>query len=209
MIARLHGKLLEKSAEGVVVGVGGVGLFVTVPASTLYSLPDPGAMVDLFVHTHIRENTIQLIGFTSRHEREAFQALLNITGIGPRLGVTILSGIDVDALYDAIVRQDTERLQAVPGVGRKLAARIIVELKDKVPSEQVKICGRSFRAAKGGHAILDVLSALVNLGYKKSEAEKVLGTVLEREFRDKEIRVEELLRASLRYLTQGLGRRTV
>ncbi len=166
-------------------------------------------MVDLFVHTHIRENTIQLIGFTSRHEREAFQALLNITGIGPRLGVTILSGIDVDALYDAIVRQDTERLQAVPGVGRKLAARIIVELKDKVPSEQVKICGRSFRAAKGGHAILDVLSALVNLGYKKSEAEKVLGTVLEREFRDKEIRVEELLRASLRYLTQGLGRRTV
>lgn len=203
MIARLRGTLLEKSAEEVVVEVGGVGLSVAVPAGTLYSLPDLGSSVDLFIHTHVRENGIQLIGFCSPQEREAFRALLNITGIGPRLAVTILSGIEVPELYEAIVRQDVARLQAIPGVGRKLAARIVVELKDKIPSAEIRIGGRSIGLSKGGEVVLDVLSALMNLGYKRGEAEKALGIVLDREFRDGSVRVEDLLRASLRQLTRG------
>lgn len=209
MIAKLRGSLVEKSAEGVLVEVGGIGLAVTVTLTTLYDLPDPGCEIDLFIHTHVRENNIQLIGFTSREEREAFRALINITGIGPRLAVTILSGIEVKEFYEAIMQQDTGRLHAVPGVGKKLAERIMVELKDKIPSREILLAGKPLGPTKGRQIILDVLSAMINLGYKKIEAEMAIGKVLEKDFKDRDVPLEELLRASLRQITRDPRHRTL
>jgi len=200
VIARLRGHLLEKSPEGLVVEAGGIGFGVTVTLTTLYGLPEPGSEVDLLIHTHVRENNIQLIGFLSRRERDAFRALLTVSGIGPRLAITILSGIEVKDFHDAIIQQDMHRLHAVPGVGKKLAERIVVELKDKIPSKDLVIAGTHLGPGKDRQHIVDVLSAMMNLGYKRMEAEKAIQWVLEKEFKDREVRLEELLKASLRRL---------
>ena len=208
MIARLRGRLLEKSPDALIVEVGGIGLAVTVSLNTLYELPEPEHEVDLFIHTHLRENTIQLIGFGSREEREAFRSLLNITGIGPRLAITILSGVEVKELYEAIINQDRQRLNTIPGVGKKLAERIILELKDKIPPRETMIAGKPLGVKKEKQVILDVLSAMVNLGYKKTEAEKVIEEVMEKEFKDREVHLEALLKASLRQLVKEPQHRT-
>ena len=190
MIARLAGALLEKTPEAIVLDVAGVGYEVRVPLSTFLELPDEGKTVSLRVHTYVREDALQLFGFRSDAERTSFRLLLGISGVGPRLALAILSGIPVARLIAAIRAGDLVALRGVPGVGNKTAQRILVELKDKVDGLQAAegLPGDGVEAA--------TVSALVNLGYPRSQAERVVRAALERLPRAPSL--EDLVRESLR-----------
>jgi Holliday junction DNA helicase RuvA len=163
VIAHLRGKLVEKDPARLVVDVNGVGYEVFVPLSTFTVMPDRGGDVSIDIHTHVREDIIALYGFSTRQERKVFERLIGISGIGPRLAVTILSGGSVESLVGAIRRGDLARLTAIPGVGKKTAERIVVELKDKLAD---------FSEEPAKSAVeTDVLSALENLGYSRTIAE--------------------------------------
>ena len=166
MIASLRGKLLEKEPARVVIDVHGVGYEVFIPTTTFTSMPSPGSDVALEIHTHVREDALALYGFSSRQERRVFERLITISGIGPRLAVTILSGGSVDGLVGAIRHGDLARLTSIPGVGKKTAERIVVELKDKL---------QDFATEAPKPAVeTDVLSALENLGYSRPVVEAAL-----------------------------------
>jgi Holliday junction DNA helicase RuvA len=166
VIAHLRGKLAQKDPARVIVDVNGVGYEVFVPLTTFSVLPDAGAEVSIDVHTHVREDLIALYGFSTRRERAIFEKLMTISGIGPKLAVTILSGGSVEDLVTAIKRSDLARLTAIPGVGKKTAERIVLELKDKL---------QDFAEAPAKSSIeMDVLSALENLGYNRALAEAAL-----------------------------------
>ena len=166
MIAHLRGKLAQKDPARVIVDVNGVGYEVFVPLTTFSVLPDTGAEVSIDVHTHVREDLIALYGFSTRRERAIFEKLMTISGIGPKLAVTILSGGSVEDLVTAIKRSDLARLTAIPGVGKKTAERIVLELKDKL---------QDFAEAPAKSSIeMDVLSALENLGYNRAMAEAAM-----------------------------------
>ena len=166
MIAHLRGKLAQKDPARVIVDVNGVGYEVFVPLTTFSVLPDTGAEFSIDVHTHVREDLIALYGFSTRRERAIFEKLMTISGIGPKLAVTILSGGSVEDLVTAIKRSDLARLTAIPGVGKKTAERIVLELKDKL---------QDFAEAPAKSSIeIDVLSALENLGYNRATAEAAL-----------------------------------
>ena len=163
MIARLRGKLAEKEPARVVIDVGGVGYEVFIPTTTFTAMPNAGAEVSLDIHTHVREDALLLYGFSSRQERRVFERLISISGIGPKLAVTILSGGSVEGLVGAIRRGDLARLTSIPGVGKKTAERIVVELKDKL---------KEFTEEPAKPVVeTDVLSALENLGYSRPMAE--------------------------------------
>src|SRR5262245_23238216 len=166
MIAHLRGKLAEKDPARVVVDVNGVGYEVFVPLTTFTALPDTGFEVSIDVHTHVRDDVIALYGFSTRRERLIFEKLMTISGIGPKLAVTILSGGSVQGLVAAIKRSDLARLTAIPGVGKKTAERIILELKDKL---------QDFAETQPKSSVeADVLSALENLGYNRALAESAM-----------------------------------
>lgn len=175
MIARLEGKLAEKSPDRVIVDVGGVGYEVRVPLSTFVELPDEGKVVRLRVHTHVREDAFHLYGFLSEAERVAFGTLLGINGVGPRLGLTILSGLPVARLAQAVRRGDVASLRGIPGVGPKTAERILVELRDRVDRLEAVA-----PAAAIDEADEACVSALVNLGYPRPQAEKATRAALEK-----------------------------
>ena len=163
MIARLRGKLAEKEPARVVIDVGGVGYEVFIPTTTFTAMPSAGAEVSLDIHTHVREDALSLYGFSSRQERRVFERLISISGIGPKLAVTILSDGSVEGLVGAIRRGDLARLTSIPGVGKKTAERIVVELKDKL---------QEFTEEPAKPVVeTDVLSALENLGYSRPMAE--------------------------------------
>jgi holliday junction DNA helicase RuvA len=163
VIARLRGKLAEKEPARVVIDVGGVGYEVFIPTTTFTAMPNAGAEVSLDIHTHVREDALSLYGFSSRQERRVFERLISISGIGPKLAVTILSGGSVEGLVGAIRRGDLARLTSIPGVGKKTAERIVVELKDKL---------QEFTEEPAKPVVeTDVLSALENLGYSRPMAE--------------------------------------
>ncbi|GAB4405801.1 MAG: Holliday junction branch migration protein RuvA [Thermodesulfovibrionales bacterium] len=188
MIGSLRGKLISKRPDNVIVEVGGVGYHVHVPVSLLSSLPAEGAEVFLFIHTHVREDSLQLYGFPSDGEKKIFTTLLGITGIGPKMALNILSGIPPDDFLNAIETEDVAMLCRIPGLGKKTAHRLILELREKLPSREVK--DRVFD---------DTLSALINFGYKRSEAQESL----EKAFKNGYTQIEDLLRESLKYLTEG------
>jgi Holliday junction DNA helicase RuvA len=172
MIAHLRGVLLEKHPNQAVVEAGGVGYDVAIPISTFTALPDAGAEVRLRVHTHVREDAIALFGFATRDEKAVFERLISVSGIGPKLALTVLSGLAVNDLIAAIRAGATERLVRIPGVGKKTAERIILELKDKLP----EVAGAAAAVAPAGKDALtaleqDVLSALVNLGCAAAAAD--------------------------------------
>lgn len=172
MIARLHGTLLEKTPSRIIVDVGGVGYDVLVPLSTFYGLGESGTSVTLRVHTHVREDVIALFGFASALEQELFERLIAINGIGPKLALAVLSGIDPAELVRAIRGHDVARLTRIPGVGKKTAERIGLELKDRLPQ-----AGAAADAPAGGtesDVRADLLSALTNLGYKGAIADKAV-----------------------------------
>jgi len=171
MIAHLRGKLLAKHPNQAVVETSGVGYDVTISVPTFSDLPAPGAEVALHIHTHVREDVIALYGFLRPSEKLLFEKLITVSGIGPKLAITILSGMPADEVVAAIRGNDAARLTRIPGIGRKTAERMVLELRDKLPE-----AGAAARAAVPLTSVVeeDVLSALVNLGYQRAAAEKAL-----------------------------------
>lgn len=176
MIAFLSGKLLEKQANSVIVDVGGVGYDVTIPLSTFYELGDIGADVQLRIYTHVREDAIQLFGFRTERERDIYLKLLSVQGVGAKSAITMLSGMNADEIVAAIRTNNLAKLTAIPGVGKKTAERLVVELRDKVAQfAGGEAAGSGATATPGSEDEFDdALSALVNLGYQRHAAEKAL-----------------------------------
>jgi holliday junction DNA helicase RuvA len=198
MIAHLAGKLLSKQPNQVIVDVNGVGYEVHVPLSTFYEVGEIGSPVQLRIYTHVREDTIALFGFKSAEEKSMFEQVTSISGIGPKLGITILSGMPVDELVAAIRQSNLARLTSIPGIGKKTAERLVVELRDKLA--KTLPAGEPAAAQSVSQPQEDVISALVNLGYAKPSAEKAVQTVVSTS--KTEPAFEELLRTSLRQLSR-------
>ena len=199
MIATLRGALAEKRPGRIVVDVGGVGYDVQIPLSTYYAVGDRGTEVALRIHTHVREEALSLFGFATRLELDLFERLIGINGVGPRLALAVLSGIEPPALVQAIRTADVARLTGIPGVGRKTAERITLELKDKLPAGAVvdeEGAADSTVEADGRDLRGDVISALLNLGYQRSPAERAVEAALKRSPGD----IEAALRQALREL---------
>lgn len=171
MIAHLRGKLLTKHPNQAIVEIAGVGYDVTITVPTFSDLPAVGAEVALHVHTHVREDAIALYGFLRHAEKLLFEKLITVSGIGPKLAITILSGMAADEMVAAIRGNDVARLTRIPGIGRKTAERMVLELRDKLP-EPIPTAATPTQAISGTEE--DVLSALVNLGYQRAAAEKAL-----------------------------------
>ena len=198
MIATLHGVLTEKNPSRLVVDVSGVGYEVSVPISTFYALGELGAEVDLRIHTHVREDALSLFGFATQLEIDLFGRLIAISGVGPRLALAVLSGLEPPDLLRAIQDSDIVRLQGIPGVGKKTAERISLELKDKLPSN-VLTEGETKDFKNGTDQVRrDVMSALLNLGYHRPLAERAVKEVLTGEVHT----FEETLRLALRELAK-------
>ncbi len=180
MIARLSGILIEKSITQCVVDVNGAGYRVVVPLTTFYELPDIGQPVVIHIHTHVREDAIHLYGFHAQAEREVFQLMLSVSGIGPKLAINILSGIAAGELLRAVTEEDLKRLTGIPGVGKKTAERMILELKDKALKLGRDGVTIGVVAVKAGEQVKnDALSALVNLGYKGSAVKDVVDRIMQ------------------------------
>ena len=172
MIAQLAGSLEYKSPEHLVVDVHGVGYHVLVSLNSFYRLPEAGDPVRLLIHTHVREDALQLYGFIDREERELFLLLTSVSGIGPRLALNILSGTSTTELLEALEAGDLVRLVAIPGVGKKTAERLVLELRDKINLVRSAHAADGARPATGLEA--EAVSALVNLGYRRNEAERAV-----------------------------------
>jgi holliday junction DNA helicase RuvA len=207
MIAHLSGTLLSKQATSVILDVGGVGYEITIPVSTFYDLEEPGSNVQLRIYTHVREDALQLYGFKTARERELFLRLISVSGIGPKLGITLLSGMSADEMIASIRTNNLARLTLIPGVGRKTAERLVVELRDKVASLSSAELEEELGAkTTTGTPVTtedsmrsDVLSALLNLGYQRNSAEKAVTSALDE---GGDISVEVILRRSLRKLAR-------
>jgi holliday junction DNA helicase RuvA len=171
VIAQISGTLAQKLAGEIVVDVGGVGYQVFIPLNVFYHLPEIGAPVRLHIHTHLREDALQLFGFQEPAEKQVFLQLNGVAGIGPKLALNILSGIPADELTRAIKEGDQLRLVSIPGVGKKLAERMIVELRDRFSLLEAQPT-ESPAQGRDPQLIQDAVSALVNLGYRKGEVEK-------------------------------------
>ena len=206
MIAHLSGTLLSKQATYVILDVGGVGYEVTIPLSTFYDLEEPGSTVQLRIYTHVREDALQLFGFKTLRERELFLKLISVSGIGPKLGITLLSGMSADEMIASIRTNNLARLTLIPGVGRKTAERLVVELREKVATlsstqleDELGARPEEATVSTEDSVRSDALSALVNLGYQRSAAEKAIDNVLTQEG---EMTVESVLRRALRKLAR-------
>ena len=202
MIGQLRGNLTDKRPNQVLVDVGGVGYIVQVPLSTYAALGDLHAEVTLLIHTHVREDQLALYGFLSSREKHFFEMLLSASGVGPSLALKILSGMSVEELIPAIRNGDLVRLTKIPGVGRKTAERMVVELKDKLDAVTVEAAERPAASSPAGIEA-DVVSALVNLGYDSRTAESAVSEA-KREAGSRNF--EQLLRASLQVLSAPKGR---
>lgn len=189
MIATLRGKLISKKPDSIIIDVGGVGYLVNVPLKIYSFLRNLNEDVFLYIYTHVREDAIQLYGFSSEDEKRIFSTLINISGIGPRIAMNILSTISSDDFHNAICNEDVSFLCSVPGLGKKTAQRLILELREKLPAI----------AQKDKEPVFDdTLSALINLGYKKNTAQEALQKAYQNGIRD----IESLLREALKYLTK-------
>jgi holliday junction DNA helicase RuvA len=179
VIARLTGRIVEKQATRLVVDVHGVGYEVQVPLSTFYHLPEPGADVTLRIHTHVREDALSLFGFATALEQQLFERLIAISGIGPKLALAVLSGIDPADLVHAVQAGDVGRLTLIPGVGKKTAERIGLELKGRLPQQwAAELAADAGGPPRETTLRADLVSALLNLGYHRALAEKSVDAVL-------------------------------
>lgn len=201
MIASLAGRLASKHPGGVVIDVQGVGYDVLIPLSTYYRLPDPEQPLSLTIYTHVREDAIQLFGFSTPREKDAFLMLLGVSGIGPKLALSVISSLSVDDLAAAIRHNDQKTLASVPGIGKKSAGRLVLELTDKVVKLGVAADHRTARAAEPSSQLMDdALSALVNLGYKAADVKDVITQVLAGRHGDTPL--QDLIRAALKELAK-------
>jgi len=197
VIARLAGTLAEKTPGRIIIDVQGVGYNLQVPLSTFYVIGDAGTAVTLRVHTHVREDVIALYGFATGLEQELFERLISISGIGPKLALAVLSGMEPPDLVRAISSQDVARLTSIPGIGKKTAERIGLELKDRLPKSVQAAADAAKPASAEDQLRADLLSALLNLGYQRQSADKAI---------EKELKVapdatfEQALRSVLRAL---------
>lgn len=197
MIAHLRGRIFEKHPNRIVVDVNGVGYDVAVPLSTFYGLADAGAEIALRIHTHVREDVLALYGFATRIEQDLFERLIGVSGIGPKLALAVLSGIEPGDLISAIQRGDLGRLTAIPGVGKKTSERIVLELKDRLPRVEHTPAPEGSPVAPSDLRD-DVLSALMNLGYHRPLAEKAVDAAIKTKTGD----FEQTLRQALRELAR-------
>lgn len=179
MIGHLRGRILEKRPNQVILEVNGVGYDVNIPVSTFYQLPDPPGEAQLHIHTHVREDALALYGFRTPGEKELFEKLISVSGIGPKLAITILSGLEAQELIPAIRSNNLVKLTHIPGIGRKTAERMVLELRDKLGD--VDAAGAAAATARVSPEHEDVLSALLNLGYQRAQAEKAVGRAAEQQ----------------------------
>lgn len=207
MIAHLSGTLLVKQATSVIIDVGGVGYEVTIPLSTFYDLEDAGALVSLRIYTHVREDVLQLYGFKTARERELFLRLISVSGIGPKLGIAMIGIMSADEMIAAIRTDNLARLTSIPGVGKKTAERIVIELRDKIaalssPALEEEFASQTGKNARDSEDAVreDALSALLNLGYQKAAAEKAINTAMQE---GGDLSVQVILRRCLRTLARG------
>ncbi len=206
MIAHLSGTLRAKHATSVIVDVGGVGYEVTIPVTTFYDLGEPNTPVQLRIYTHVREDALQLFGFRTERERELFTLLISVSGIGPKSAVAMLSGMSADEIVTAIRTNNYARLTSIPGVGRKTAERLVIELRDKMaalssPALEQEIAAGATGAPQSEDALReDTLAALLQLGFPKPAADKAITNAMQE---GGDLSVELLLRRSLRHLSKG------
>lgn len=207
MIAYLSGKLLEKQANTVIVDVGGVGYEVMIPLSTFYELGEVGDDVQLRIYTYVREDTLQLFGFKTEREKLLYLKLISVQGIGAKSGIAMLSGMNADEIIVSIRTDNLARLTSIPGVGKKTAERLVIELRDKLndltsAASQGQLANVSGAVATGSVDAVydDALSALTNLGYQRNAAEKALKQAVQD---GTEMSVQKLLRKSLQFLAKG------
>ncbi|HXT63567.1 MAG TPA: Holliday junction branch migration protein RuvA [Pyrinomonadaceae bacterium] len=208
MIAHLSGTLLSKQATSAIIDVGGVGYDVAIPLSTFYELGEVGEPVQLRVYTHVREDVIQLFGFKTSRERELFLQLISVNGVGPALAIKLLSGMNADEMIASIRTNNLVRLVAIPGVGRKTAERLVVDLRDKIAALSSTALEEEFAAktaASGAPTTTesmrdDAMSALSNLGYQRAAAEKAVKNAIDE---GGDLSVEVILRRSLRSLAKA------
>jgi len=194
MIGRLRGILWEKSADRIVIDVQGVGYDVHIPLSTFLKLAKTGDDIDIFIYTHMTDNSFSLFGFFTEEERDLFLKLIGISGIGPKIGLNILSGIGASDLEEAIRNSDITRISLVPGIGKKTAMRIALELHEKLGKKEEVPDLKTIKVKE------DLVSALLNLGFRRSEVEKAVGAALRDYGTDAEF--ETLLRESLKLLSR-------
>lgn len=202
MIAQIKGILEEKEPSEIIVDVGGVGYLLEIPLSTFYQMPEAGSPVCLKTYTHVRDDAIQIFGFLTSSEKDLFEQLISVSKVGPRIALHILSGLDTGSLRTAIRQGDIVRLSGIPGVGRKTAERICMELKDKITDEyeEPKGVSSAVLSVLDQCPYKDAMTALIHLGYRRSEVKDVIqGLADEKEDRS----VEELIRESLRLLSKA------
>jgi Holliday junction DNA helicase RuvA len=201
MIARIKGTLIHKTIGHVIVDAHGIGYRVFIPLSTFYELPDTGQAVMLNIHTHVKEDAIHLFGFYKREDQDVFQMLISVAGIGPKLALNILSGIPAAEFLGAITQGNLSRLIAIPGVGRKTAERMIVELKDRILKMELKETRADQKTdAHDDEAMKeDALSALVNLGYKSALAKNAIDRIIAAS--SEKLSLDVLLKQSLKALS--------
>lgn len=193
MIASLKGIVSSKKPDGVIVEVGGIGYQVSIPLCSLCNIPDQGGEIFLNIYMHVREDALQLYGFLTEEERKVFVTLLGINGIGPKLGLAILSGMPVQRFIEAVMKEDVDLLTTIPGLGKKTASRLILELKEKLPSRGI---GTDYSEE---HFLGDAVSALINLGYKRVFSEKAVDAAV----KNGADSVENIIREALKYLTES------
>src|SRR5713226_650207 len=202
MIASLTGRLAFKAPTYLVLDVHGVGYEVFIPFSTYYGLPNLSESTSLSVHTHVREDAIQLFGFLTSQEKDAFVLLTSVSGVGPKLALSVLSALPVSNLVSAIQSGDVEKLTTVSGIGNKSASRLVLELKDKVEKLHPGLASASESPRQGEDATFDdALSALVNLGYRPQDAKVALKQV--KKSNAKTIVLKDMIRESLKELARG------
>jgi Holliday junction DNA helicase RuvA len=204
LIAQLSGKLIHKQPNTIIIDIGGVGYEVTIPLSTFYGLGEVGSEAALKIHTHVREDLIQLFGFLTTLEKELFLRLTRVSGIGPKLAIAMLSGLPAAELIPAIKNNDLGRLTAIPGVGRKTAERVVVELRDRIAAlslEEMASAATAQGAQAGADSMIrdDTVAALMQLGYQRAQAERAVDTAL-REEGDRTI--QAVLKRSLKRLSR-------
>ncbi len=199
MYQYLTGKLAEKNPTWAVVDVNGIGYQLQIPLSTFHALPEPGQTVRLLTHFVVREDVQALYGFLTEEERHLFRLMISVSGIGPKMAITILSGITLGDLKQAIIKGSLPVLTAIPGIGRKTAERLIVELREKIVLQERPSASANRNLDASDRLIEDSLQALVSLGYQKRTAKEAIQKVL-RHAGTEELSVEEMIRASLKYV---------
>ena len=205
MIARLTGLLVTKAVDHVVVDVHDVGYRVFIPLSTYYDLPEINAPVTFLIYTYVRDDTLHLYGFLTADERDVFEALLRVTKVGPKLALAMLSGMSTTDLQRAVVESDVQRLSSVPGVGRRTAERIVLELREKFVKGKSEPALSPMARDHGQQTAADGVTALQNLGYARNVAERTISQVLRQADTDEAPELKNLIRSALKLLGQEKG----